>query len=359
VPRAWLLSVFPYTLLCADAVQLAFVHEMVGRFNIVGDENSSGDSNLAASLSSSTSSAMVAKSKAAPKADIITATPRFVCFRAGNPAVAGSTLQVEFAVDIHGDRNSSNGAQSVTPPQLDGSQPRLVMSAPGTVQHASISNASSLASSANSPPPPSSTVHPSVHHGHDHHEHEHEDVFVPSAASDALLSALLFDHAAARHTAIVGDKGAGKSALVRHLARLTRPVLSASAATAAATSATAAASLSSSLSSVSSSSNSSPSSSSTDGSHSSGDLSGVVHVYLYKDMTVRELLQRRVTDGAGNTRWEMGPLARAALSGALVVLDGLDRLSSATVRGAVEWVGLVGGWVGGWVGSEQGKQGQK
>ena len=40
VPRAWLLSVFPYPLLCADAVQLAFVHEMVGRFNIVGDDAS-------------------------------------------------------------------------------------------------------------------------------------------------------------------------------------------------------------------------------------------------------------------------------------------------------------------------------
>jgi hypothetical protein len=305
VPRAWLLSVFPYTLLCADAVQLAFVHDMVGRFNIVGDTNA-GDSssNSSDTNHSSTTLAVVAKSKTAPKGGTITATPRFVRFHAGYPAAHGSALQVEFAVDIHG-ANSKAAAAS-----LGGTQ--LIMPAPGAFQQP--------AAAANSPE--SSLTAPRAHHDHDH---DHDDVFVASPASDALLSALLFDHAAARHTAIVGDKGVGKSALVRHLAHLTRPLSAAAASVSAA--ATAAAS---------SSNNSAHGGNSVAGGSGSAQSNsggaGVVHVYLYKDMTVRELLQRRVTDGAGNTRWEMGPLARAALSGALVVLDGLDRLSSATVR---------------------------
>lgn len=51
-------------------------------------------------------------------------------------------------------------------------------------------------------------------------------------------------------------------------------------------------------------------------------------ICCYKDMTSRDLLQRRRTDDAGNTRWQMSPLAAAALEGKLAVLDGVNRLTS-------------------------------
>ncbi|KAJ0396306.1 hypothetical protein P43SY_007156 [Pythium insidiosum] len=49
---------------------------------------------------------------------------------------------------------------------------------------------------------------------------------------------------------------------------------------------------------------------------------------LFKDMTARDLLQRRATDANGNTRWEDSPLVHAARHGHLVVLDGVHRLGS-------------------------------
>ncbi|GLD91816.1 hypothetical protein PINS_up000349 [Pythium insidiosum] len=49
---------------------------------------------------------------------------------------------------------------------------------------------------------------------------------------------------------------------------------------------------------------------------------------LFKDMTARDLLQRRATDASGNTRWEDSPLVHAARHGHLVVLDGVHRLGS-------------------------------
>ena len=52
---------------------------------------------------------------------------------------------------------------------------------------------------------------------------------------------------------------------------------------------------------------------------------------MYKDMTARDLLQRRATDEAGNTFWEPSPVVDAAINGRLVILDGLDRLSPDTL----------------------------
>lgn len=51
-------------------------------------------------------------------------------------------------------------------------------------------------------------------------------------------------------------------------------------------------------------------------------------ICCYKDMTSRDLLQRRRTDDAGNTRWHTSPLAAAALEGKMAVLDGVNRLTS-------------------------------
>jgi MoxR-like ATPase len=96
-----------------------------------------------------------------------------------------------------------------------------------------------------------------------------------------LLGQVLLDHVLGRNVAVIGDKGSGKSAFSRHLAAvLDYPV---------------------------------------------------TFVYLYKDMTARELLSRRSTDEEGNTVWLPGPLVRAAVEGSLCVLDGLDRVASSTV----------------------------
>lgn len=54
-------------------------------------------------------------------------------------------------------------------------------------------------------------------------------------------------------------------------------------------------------------------------------------VYLYKDMTSRDLLQQRCTDAVGDTRWRHSHVIEAAVSGQLLVLDGVDRLESDTL----------------------------
>ena len=54
--------------------------------------------------------------------------------------------------------------------------------------------------------------------------------------------------------------------------------------------------------------------------------SGVYTLHCFKDMTARDLLQRRATDAYGNTRWEPSPLLRACWAGGILVLDGLHRL---------------------------------
>jgi MoxR-like ATPase len=64
----------------------------------------------------------------------------------------------------------------------------------------------------------------------------------------------------------------------------------------------------------------------------------VHYMYLYKDMTSREILQRRSTDAAGNTQWTVGPLVQAAIEGAWCVLDGVDRLPSAALAAIAQLV---------------------
>ena len=51
-------------------------------------------------------------------------------------------------------------------------------------------------------------------------------------------------------------------------------------------------------------------------------------VCCYKDMTGRDLVERRSTDAHGNTEWRLSGVVQAALDGSLVILDGIDRLSS-------------------------------
>lgn len=53
-------------------------------------------------------------------------------------------------------------------------------------------------------------------------------------------------------------------------------------------------------------------------------------VFLYADMTARDLLQRRTTGPRGETVWVATPLVSAVARGGLVVLDGLHRLPPGT-----------------------------
>eukprot|EP00512_Aurantiochytrium_limacinum_P012667 CAMPEP_0171569504 /NCGR_PEP_ID=MMETSP0961-20121227/2381_1 /TAXON_ID=87120 /ORGANISM="Aurantiochytrium limacinum, Strain ATCCMYA-1381" /LENGTH=1133 /DNA_ID=CAMNT_0012123801 /DNA_START=78 /DNA_END=3479 /DNA_ORIENTATION=- len=52
---------------------------------------------------------------------------------------------------------------------------------------------------------------------------------------------------------------------------------------------------------------------------------------LYKDMSARDLLQRRTTDSQGNTGWEYSPLVNAAIQGEMLILDGIDRVDPETL----------------------------
>src|SRR5579871_6704147 len=48
-------------------------------------------------------------------------------------------------------------------------------------------------------------------------------------------------------------------------------------------------------------------------------------------MSARDLLQRRATTFAGDTIWENSSLVKAALSGSLAIMDGIDTLSFGTI----------------------------
>ncbi|XP_043215151.1 von Willebrand factor A domain-containing protein 8-like isoform X2 [Amphibalanus amphitrite] len=96
-----------------------------------------------------------------------------------------------------------------------------------------------------------------------------------------LLAQLVASHAV-HDICLVGPRGCGKSAIVRHLADMlgyrTEPVV------------------------------------------------------LYQDMTSRDLLQQRSTHANGDTVWLTAPLVKAALQGRLAVLDGLHRVHGGTLN---------------------------
>ena len=52
---------------------------------------------------------------------------------------------------------------------------------------------------------------------------------------------------------------------------------------------------------------------------------------MYRDMSARDLLERRTTNENGDTIWEKSPLIDAALNGRLAVLDGIEHLGSGTL----------------------------
>ncbi|CAG8696363.1 9366_t:CDS:2, partial [Acaulospora colombiana] len=53
----------------------------------------------------------------------------------------------------------------------------------------------------------------------------------------------------------------------------------------------------------------------------------IEYIPLYKDMSARDLLQRRGTTSSGDTTWEDSPLVKAAIAGNIALMDGIDTLS--------------------------------
>lgn len=102
--------------------------------------------------------------------------------------------------------------------------------------------------------------------------------FVETDLHAAILGEMIQDHAAGSDLCVLGEKGSGKSDLARLFA------------------------------------------------HRLGYATELFS--LFKDMTARDLLQRRSTDSKGNTSWEDSPLVHAARNGHIAVLDGVHRLGS-------------------------------
>jgi energy-coupling factor transporter ATP-binding protein EcfA2 len=103
-----------------------------------------------------------------------------------------------------------------------------------------------------------------------------------SSAQRTLISRLLQDVAAGAHVAVIGPSGCGKSILLKHACAVL----------------------------------------------------GMPHphiMHLYRDMTSRDLLLRRVSLEDGSTGWEPSLLVQAALSGHCIILDGLHQLQSDTL----------------------------
>ncbi|KAH9163007.1 hypothetical protein LEN26_000697 [Aphanomyces euteiches] len=105
--------------------------------------------------------------------------------------------------------------------------------------------------------------------------------YVETKAHRAVLTEMLKDHAVGSDLCIIGSKGSGKSSLARLFCT---------------------------------------------------KLGYSTELFtLFKDMTARDLFQRRATDNNGNTTWEDSPLMRAARLGHVAILDGVHRLSSDTL----------------------------
>lgn len=105
--------------------------------------------------------------------------------------------------------------------------------------------------------------------------------FVETDSARQLISGLLQDFALSFDVCLIGDQGAGKTQLVSQVARLLRY--------------------------------------------------NVRTMQMYKDMTSRDLLQKRTTDARGDTVWQRSALVDAALQGDIAVLDGIHRLAPGTL----------------------------
>ncbi|KAI9303209.1 AAA domain-containing protein [Cunninghamella echinulata] len=109
------------------------------------------------------------------------------------------------------------------------------------------------------------------------------EFFVETPYHRDIISAMVVVHAGGKDICLIGtQKGVGKSALVRQFARKLGY--------------------------------------------------SIEYIPLYRDMSSRDLLQRRSTTPTGDTIWENSLLVEAAIHGHLAVLDGIDALSYGTLN---------------------------
>ncbi|KAI9317743.1 AAA domain-containing protein [Dichotomocladium elegans] len=109
------------------------------------------------------------------------------------------------------------------------------------------------------------------------------EFFVETSYHRQIFTSMVLVHAGGNDICLIGtQKGVGKSALVRHFAR---------------------------------------------------NLGYTIdYIPLYRDMSSRDLLQRRSTSPTGDTVWENSLLVEAAIHGHLAVLDGIEALSYGTLN---------------------------
>lgn len=105
-----------------------------------------------------------------------------------------------------------------------------------------------------------------------------ESSFVPIPYQMNVLQSMVQSYVLGKDICVVGAKGSGKSQLVKQFGRVL-------------------------------------------------DIQSIEYFPLHKEMTSRDLLQRRVTDDKGDTKWKDSPLIEAIKHGRLCVLDGIDRMS--------------------------------
>lgn len=115
-----------------------------------------------------------------------------------------------------------------------------------------------------------------------------DDIFVSTSSTDEALTRMTLAHCCNADFCLIGEKGGGKSRLTNFFARLFGY--------------------------------------------------NVEHIPLYKDVSARQLLQRRSTLSNGDTIWEDSALVRAALLGRLAVLDGIEQMVPGTLATLQELV---------------------
>jgi len=131
--------------------------------------------------------------------------------------------------------------------------------------------------------------------------------YVETTEIRQLMSNVIEDWQVGHDICIIGDSGGGKTAFItRLLSSIQRGSILTS----------------------SSSPNTSATTTTTNIIAKNNDEVEVESMFLYQDMSARDLIEHRSTDTGGNTTWSPSSVVRAAMEGKVLVLDGIDRLSS-------------------------------
>eukprot|EP01119_Soliformovum_irregulare_P011942 TRINITY_DN3062_c0_g1_i3.p1 TRINITY_DN3062_c0_g1~~TRINITY_DN3062_c0_g1_i3.p1 ORF type:complete len:1359 (+),score=391.60 TRINITY_DN3062_c0_g1_i3:331-4077(+) len=106
--------------------------------------------------------------------------------------------------------------------------------------------------------------------------------YIMTSSQEDMVARMVMDHIANRDMSILGDVGSGKSSIVQRFAGLL-------------------------------------------------GYDAIEIMALYKDMSTRDLFQKRITSASGDTIWEDSALVRGAMEGKVVVLDNVNQLPLGTL----------------------------